>query len=296
MTFPQMHYFLAVANRLSITEAAKALYVSQPAVSRQISQLESELGLELFKRYNSKLELTEAGVRFAELFTDFFEKLQSTQNEFKKGLTGPAGRVTLACADGLDLGHFYTKIKAKLSEDYPNIQLVCKYYNHDQLIYALNKQEVDLVIDQEELFLTTEKIDTQKLLDINCCLYYSSEHPLAHIENPTLLDFKDYPFYVTVPENMSALISGIIHSCMVAGFIPKIEYANSLSSVYAKMRTEQGVFFADDHLIAGYNPKFKRINLPYTRSVCLGKRKAVSQAVSIVEAEILSHFEEYFQV
>ncbi len=295
MTFPQMHYFLAVANKLSITEAAKSLYVSQPAVSRQLSQLESELGLELFRRNNSKLELTEAGVRFRDLFTEFFDKLQSTQNELKQNSSLPKGRITLACADGWDLGPVYLSLKDELAKTSPEIELIFKYYSHDQLIYALNKHEVDIVLDQEELFIGNDKLEVSKLFDVNCCLYYSDTHPLADIENPTLLDFKDYPFYVTVPESMNALIANIIQACLVAGFIPKIEYANSLSSVYARMRTENGVFFADDHLIARDNPKFKNIPLPYKRTVCLAKRKNSLPVVSIVESVILSHFEEYFQ-
>ena len=50
MTIQQIQYFLMAAEKMSFTETAKVMYVSQPAVSRQISLLEEEIGLELFRR------------------------------------------------------------------------------------------------------------------------------------------------------------------------------------------------------------------------------------------------------
>ena len=63
MTIQQIQYFLMAAEKMSFTETAKVLYVSQPAVSRQISLLEEEIGLELFRRNKSTLQLTGAGER-----------------------------------------------------------------------------------------------------------------------------------------------------------------------------------------------------------------------------------------
>ncbi|MBQ1331557.1 MAG: LysR family transcriptional regulator, partial [Lachnospiraceae bacterium] len=57
MTLSQIRYFLAVARELNFSRAAEALYVSQPAVSKQVSQLEQELGVKLFDRTNQGLVL-----------------------------------------------------------------------------------------------------------------------------------------------------------------------------------------------------------------------------------------------
>ena len=61
MTIQQIQYFLMAAEKMSFTETAKVMYVSQPAVSRQILLLEEEIGLELFRRNKSTLQLTGAG-------------------------------------------------------------------------------------------------------------------------------------------------------------------------------------------------------------------------------------------
>jgi len=74
MTIQQIQYFLMAAEKMSFTETAKVMYVSQPAVSRQISLLEEEIGLELFRRNKSTLQLTGAGERLAAFFSKTFQE------------------------------------------------------------------------------------------------------------------------------------------------------------------------------------------------------------------------------
>ena len=60
----RIHYFLALAERLNFRRAAEGLAISQPALSRAIAQLESEVGVALLERTNRKVALTEAGAVF----------------------------------------------------------------------------------------------------------------------------------------------------------------------------------------------------------------------------------------
>ena len=64
MEFRVLKYFLAVAREKSITNAAKKLHISQPTLSKQIKQLEAELGQKLFTRTNYSIRLTEAGYSY----------------------------------------------------------------------------------------------------------------------------------------------------------------------------------------------------------------------------------------
>lgn len=61
MTFNQIKYFVTVAECLSFTEAAKCLFITQPALSRQINAMEEELGTRLFIREKKRLKLTPGG-------------------------------------------------------------------------------------------------------------------------------------------------------------------------------------------------------------------------------------------
>lgn len=84
MTTAQMHTFLTVCKCLSFTEAATSLNLTQSAVSRQISGLESELGLRLFERNNNILRLTAAGERIRDGFTEITHSLDSIVGEARR--------------------------------------------------------------------------------------------------------------------------------------------------------------------------------------------------------------------
>ena len=75
----QINYFLAAARNLSFSRAAQELFVSQPAISRQILALEQELGCPLFVRMNKSISLTSNG----EMFYDFFERYHTELYELK---------------------------------------------------------------------------------------------------------------------------------------------------------------------------------------------------------------------
>ena len=75
----QIDYFMAVATNLSFTKTSEELFVSQPAISRQISQLEKELGCKLFRRNNQRTELTEEGRLYFDLFSKYKAEFINTK-------------------------------------------------------------------------------------------------------------------------------------------------------------------------------------------------------------------------
>ena len=82
----QIDYFMAVATNLSFTKTSEELFVSQPAISRQISQLEKELGCRLFTRNNQGTQLTEEGRLYFDLFSKYkaeFITQRSRQNRYR---------------------------------------------------------------------------------------------------------------------------------------------------------------------------------------------------------------------
>lgn len=86
MELKQLHYFLKVAEFLNFSRAAEALYISQPALSYQIAELERELGTELFTRDRRKVYLTPAGMALVEPAKSILEQAGLPAR------TGPAGQ------------------------------------------------------------------------------------------------------------------------------------------------------------------------------------------------------------
>ena len=102
-----LKYFLVVAREENITKAAELLHVSQPAISRQIAQLEEELGIQAFKRSNHHITLTEDGMllkRRAQEMNDLAEKTRQDFAQKKEEIAGEiaigSGELFSVCALG----------------------------------------------------------------------------------------------------------------------------------------------------------------------------------------------------
>ena len=83
MNFRILNYFLTVAKEQNITKAAELLHITQPTLSRQLAQLEDELGVQLFQRSSHKLILTEAGSMLLHRGRDILELIEKTELELK---------------------------------------------------------------------------------------------------------------------------------------------------------------------------------------------------------------------
>jgi DNA-binding transcriptional LysR family regulator len=101
MEFRQLKYFVAAAEELNFTKAAKRLGIAQPPVSRQIAQLERELKVELFQRTNGKVLLTEAGQRFLSESRALLRQAEVAVEIARQAKMGVVGSIRVAMGKGL---------------------------------------------------------------------------------------------------------------------------------------------------------------------------------------------------
>lgn len=117
-----IRYFLAVARERSITRASFALHITQPTLSRQISELEEELGTPLFHRGKKQLQLTEAGLRFVQRAEEIIALTDRTLKEFSTKNSDISGDVYLGCAESCGM-HIIASVARKLHKRFPGVRL-----------------------------------------------------------------------------------------------------------------------------------------------------------------------------
>ncbi len=151
--------FYTVAKCGSLTKAAEELYISQPAVSQAIKQLENQLGGQLFNRTHKGMELTESGgkqiFKTVEEALKLFEQAENKYAEMKDGATG----VLRICASDTVSTHFLLPYVKKYHEKFPDVNLVLQNCTSSETIELLKNKKgdigfVNLPIDDSDINLS----------------------------------------------------------------------------------------------------------------------------------------------
>jgi len=144
ITIRQLQIFESVAKFLSYTRASEALYLSQPAVSMQIKQLETELEMPLFERMGKTLYLTDTGVELLNYARTISQQLIELDSVMKEMRGSQRGRLTIAVASTAN--SFALKILGEFYKKFAGTTINLDVTNRESLLKHLNDNTVDMVI------------------------------------------------------------------------------------------------------------------------------------------------------
>ena len=150
MNFKQLTYFIAVAEELHFGRAAERLDMAQPPLSRQIKQLEEELGAVLFNRGRSAVTLTQAGERLLDRGRSIVSQLEDTRLEVRRLGQGAEGRLRIGFVGSSTYGIFPNIIRS-FRANYPSVNLSLNPMNTADLHRALVAREVDIAFARPTL-------------------------------------------------------------------------------------------------------------------------------------------------
>lgn len=153
MELRTLKYFLVIAHEENITKAANLLHLTQPTLSRQMMQLEDELGTKLFKRSNHNIVLTEDGHRLKQRAKELIELAEKTKTELAcKGTF--SGEIAIGCAETKNMSYLSEKIY-RFRKQYPLVTF---------RIYSATADDVKEKIEQGllDIGLLTEPVDISK--------------------------------------------------------------------------------------------------------------------------------------
>ena len=159
MNFVQINYFLTVAKCLSFTKAANLLYVSQPALSRQIIMMEDELDVKLFDRTGRSLSLTPSGRILAEELDALFIKYQGAITKAKAAATNLTTMLRIGILDGIAVDDLLTPALREMTQKYPNIEVVLFSFGYEELVTRLYDGRLDLILSRKFDVETRNEID-----------------------------------------------------------------------------------------------------------------------------------------
>ncbi|MCC8127201.1 MAG: LysR family transcriptional regulator, partial [Clostridiales bacterium] len=186
-----LRYFLEVARRGSVTRAAEHLHVSQPTLSRQLKELEEELGKKLFVRSNYSVKLTDEGMLLRTRAEDILDMVDKTTDEFKSMDDISGGDIRIGCAES-DGIRFLAHAAKALQNRYPRIRYHLYSSGTDSVTERLDKGLLDFAIIVQEA--DPEKYNYLKIPSSDDWgLLMRKDHPLADRTSIRLEDLLNLP-------------------------------------------------------------------------------------------------------
>ncbi|WP_025741513.1 LysR family transcriptional regulator [Aquimarina pacifica] len=238
MELRHLRYFLAVANELNFTKASEKLFISQPPLSRQIKELENEIGVQLFERTNKKVLLTEAGKYFKKEITHQLQNLEAIVLKTKKISESVSGEYRIAYISST-FSDTITKLVQFLTQKYPYLNIKLFEVSTAKQILALEQNKLDLGILRAPIIST--KIDSRLWFKDSYSLVFNNTHTeIKHVND--LKKLKDEVFVFFNKEHAPVYYSSLLQICSRYGFMPNIVHeSNNINSIIQLVRNGLGV-------------------------------------------------------
>ena len=191
-TLKQLQTFIEVAREKSVSKAAERLFVTQPAVSMQIRQLEDAFGLALIEPIGRNIRLTNAGQEFLTHAIAALAQLKDLESIMAEHVGMKKGRIDLAIVSTAK--YFVPMLLVRFSQLLPGIEIKLRIDNRENILGMLSRSEIDLVIMGRAP--TTLDCEATPFATNPLAIVCAPDHPLARRKRLSIDTLKDYEFVV----------------------------------------------------------------------------------------------------
>lgn len=279
-----LKYFLVVAREENITRAAQLLHITQPTLSRQLIQLEEELGVTLFKRSKYRIVLTDDGMLLRRRAQEIVDLAEKTQMEFERHEESLSGEISIGCGETNSMSFLSERI-ATFRRAHPLVSFNIYSATADDIKDRLEKGLLDLGLLAEPVeigrydFIRMPKEDLWGVL-------VRRDSPLAQLESVTPTDLVGIPLIMSrrqqVRDELAAWFGEYYQQIEIAGTFNLI--LNAANMVLHGVGAALGFYIAD--ISADLR------SIPLSPELCTGtvlvwkKEQAYSRAAELFLREI----------
>lgn len=204
MELRHLRYFIEVALEENVTRAAEKLHVSQPALSRQVRDLEEELGFSLLERSAKSVSLTEAGRVFLDEASEVLKRLEKGIAVAREAAEGEGGELHVGYAPSLTVKILPPTIRA-FQAAFPKVRVKLHDLSSEEMVAGLRKGELDFAFMLDSEVRSSVGFRFVPLKEEGLRLAVGNEHELAgagkvalsQLKKETLVGFnlQEYPEY-----------------------------------------------------------------------------------------------------
>ncbi len=248
MELRHLRYFVAVATDLNFSKAAEKLLVAQPAVSKQIADLEQEIGTPLLLRTTRTVQLTAAGKMFLRNARVILMDAESAKDQALRIARGEAGEFKVGFFASPTM-FFLPDLIRRYRLMSPEVTIQMRELTPDLKVTALLADgKIDIAFTRT-LLPEYPNLEVMPLFQEHFYAVVAETHPLASRQKIQLSDLEQEPFVFFDRTLSVTLYDYIISACQEAGFSPDIVYSADLAStVLTMVAAEQGVSIVPETL------------------------------------------------
>ncbi len=259
MELRHINYFLAVAEDLHFRKAAERLFISQPGLSRQIKQLEDELGFLLFERNNRKVKLTQAGTYLKQEFEMTLKNLDRVISHAKLLNKGDEGNINFGYV-GSAMQNVLPDLLVKARGNYPNLHFGFKEMENPDQIKSLLLQEIDLGFVR--LNKIPKGLKIKSVFEDTFSLVLPKNHPINSNNFRNLSQLKNEEFILFEQSYSPDYYEQVMQIFGDSGFAPTISHNTvHASTIFKLVENNFGISIVPTALKLGYNMNIKFVEL-----------------------------------
>jgi DNA-binding transcriptional LysR family regulator len=241
MELRHLRYFLAVAEELNFTRAAKRLNIAQPPLTQQIKALEAEMGVTLFDRSGYRVELTDAGRSFVPQVARILADVRNAVVIARRAALGEVGHVRVGFTESASFNPLVTAAFRNFRTACPEVEMSLEESPSTVLATALQEGRIDAAFVRPPL-RTGEGITLHLIDEEEMVVALASSHPLAQRADLEISDLAGETFVLYPRTERPGLADTVIAACEKAGFAPKVrQYTPQLSSTINLVAAALGI-------------------------------------------------------
>lgn len=219
MELRHLRYFVCVAEEQNIGRAALRLHISQPPLTRQIQQLEEQVGALLFKRTSRGVELTDAGRVLYDEACSILAQAERAAERTHKAALGLLGRIDVAIF-GSGIFGVIPQLLRRFREAYPEVSIALHTMTKEEQIDALRHRRITVAFNR--LVRPTEGLCCETILAEPLFVAVPEGAPLAARTAIAIEELHDQPLVLFPTGSRPSFIDRVHEMCRAAGFVPLV--------------------------------------------------------------------------
>ena len=241
MELRHLKYFLAVAEELNFTRAARRLHIAQPPLTQQIKALEAELGILLIDRSSYRIQLTDAGRVFAAEAARILGEVRNAVLLAKRAARSGAAQVRVGFTESASFNPLVTSAFRRFRARFAAVEVSLEEHPSIELATALRESRIDAAFLRPPL-KTAEGVTLHLLEEEDMVVAVPREHPLGKRKAIDLRQLQTETFVLYPRSVRPGLADAVVAACEKAGFTPRVEqYAPQLSSTINLVAASLGI-------------------------------------------------------